>query len=93
MAIDKTIKLGLDAEDVIKKLENIEKELQGVKKGVEGGTQEMGKLNKSTNIVAKGMTSLAGGIGFVAVALKALANTGIMRLFHMFFNLLNNKIL
>ena len=91
MAIDKTIKLGLDAEDVIKKLENIEKELQGVKKGVEGGTQEMGKLNKSTNIVAKGMTSLAGGIGFVAVALKALAITGIMRLFDMFFNLLNNN--
>ena len=34
MAIDKTIKLGLDAEDVIKKLENIEKELQGVKKAL-----------------------------------------------------------
>ena len=91
MAIDKTIKLGLDAEDVIKKLENIEKELQGVKKGVEDGTQEMGKLNKSTATTAKGMTTLASGIGFVAIALKALAISGIIRLFDMFYNLLQNN--
>ena len=95
MAIDKTIKLDLDAEDVIKKLDKIEKELEGVKKGVEKGTEEMGKLNQSTTTTAKGMTSLASGIGVVALALKALAISSIMRAFDMFFSILqqNQKVL
>ena len=95
MAIDKTIKLDLDAEDVIKKLDKIEKELEGVKKGVEKGTEEMGNLTKSTTATTQGMTSLASGIGVVALALKALAISGIMRAFDMFFTILqgNQKVL
>ena len=95
MAVDKTIKLGLDAKDVIQKLDQIEKELQGVKKGVEDGTKEMDKLNTSSTITARGMGSLAGQIGVVALALKALAISGIMRAFDMFFSILqqNQRVL
>ena len=95
MAVDKTIKLGLDAKDVIQKLDKIEKELQGVKKGVEDGTKEMDKLNASSTATASGMQTLAGGIGVVGLALKALAISGIMRAFDMFFSVLqqNQRVL
>tara|TARA_R110002020_G_scaffold65_3_gene359 strand:- start:138 stop:1847 length:1710 start_codon:yes stop_codon:yes gene_type:complete len=91
MAIDKTIKLNIDAEDVIKKLEKIEKDLEGVKKGVQDNTEQMDGLGKSAKTTAQGMTTLAGGIGVVALALKALAISGVMRLFDMFFTVLQNN--
>ena len=95
MAQKRTIKLDLDAEDVIKKLDSIEKELSDVKKGVEGGTEEMGKLNASANITATGMSTLAGQIGVVAIALKAIAISGVFKAFDMFFSILqqNQRVL
>ena len=81
MAIDKTIKINIDADEVIKKLEQIEKDLAGVKKGVDDNTKQMDGLGKSAKTTAQGMTTLAGGIGVVALALKALAISGIMRAF------------
>jgi hypothetical protein len=91
MAIDKTIKLNLQADDVIKKLENIEKELGDVKKGVEEGTDQMGKLTESTDKGASSMTALAGGIGTVGIALKAVVASGFIRIFDLFFTLLQNN--
>ena len=95
MAQKRTIKLDLDAEDVIKKLDSIEKELADVKKGVASGTEEMDKLNTSANITAQGMTTLAGGIGVVALALKAIAISGVFRAFDLFFSILqqNQRVL
>jgi len=95
MSQKRTIKLDLDAEDVIKKLDSIEKELADVKKGVEGGTKEMGKLNASANLTATGMTTLAGQIGVVAIALKAVAISGVFKAFDIFFNILqqNQRVL
>lgn len=95
MAQKRTIKLDLDAEDVIKKLDSIEKELADVKKGVASGTEEMDKLNTSANITAQGMTTLAGGIGVVAIALKAIAISGVFRAFDLFFSVLqqNQRVL
>ena len=91
MAIDKTIKINIDADEVLKKLDQIEKDLAGVKKGVEGNTKQMDGLGKSANTTAQGMTTLAGGIGVVALALKALAISGIMRAFDLFFTVLQNN--
>ena len=95
MSQKRTIKLDLDAKDVVKKLENIEKELSEVKKGVEEGTEEMTRLGESTNLTATGMTGLAGQIGIVAVSLKALAIRTIYGAFDTFFNILktNQKVL
>jgi hypothetical protein len=95
MSQKRTIKLELDAEDVIKKLDGIEKELGEVKEGVKDGTKEMGKLGHSANLTAKGMTTLAGGIGIVAIALKALAITTIYAAFDTFYNILqqNQRVL
>ena len=95
MAQKRTIKLDLDAEDVIKKLESIEKELADVKKGVEGGTKEMGKLNDSASKTATGMNTLAGQIGVVAVSLKAIAISGVFKAFDLFFSVLqqNQRVL
>ena len=91
MAIDKTIKINIDADEVIKKLEQIEKDLAGVKKGVDDNTKQMDGLGKSAKTTAQGMTTLAGGIGVVALALKALAISGIMRAFDLFFTVLQNN--
>lgn len=95
MSQKRTIKLDLDAKDVIKKLEGIEKELGEVKEGVKDGTKEMGKLGQSANLTAKGMTTLAGGIGVVAIALKALAISTIYAAFDTFYNILqqNQRVL
>tara|TARA_R110002012_G_scaffold322001_1_gene553374 strand:- start:36 stop:1733 length:1698 start_codon:yes stop_codon:yes gene_type:complete len=91
MAIDKTIKLNIDAEDVIKKLEKIEKDLESVKTGVKDNTKQMDDLGKSAKTTAKGMTTLAGGLGTVALALKALAVSAVIKVFDIFFTLLQNN--
>ncbi|QDP48265.1 MAG: hypothetical protein Unbinned585contig1001_35 [Prokaryotic dsDNA virus sp.] len=91
MSVKRTVKLDLDAADVIKKLDRIEKELEGVKKGVDENTQEMGQLGKATAATADEMGTLAGGIGVVALALKALAISTVLRGFDMFFTVLRNN--
>ena len=95
MSQKRTIKLDLDAKDVIQKLEHIEKELADVKKGVKDGAEEMTRLGESTNLTATGMTGLAGQIGIVAVSLKALAIRAIYGAFDTFFNILktNQRVL
>ena len=91
MSQKRTIKLDLDAKDVLKKLDRIEKELEGVKKGVEGGTGEMGKLGEATNLTATGMQNLVGQLSIVAVSLKALVIRSVYGAFDTFFNILKNN--
>tara|TARA_R100000781_G_scaffold24135_1_gene17873 strand:+ start:135 stop:1658 length:1524 start_codon:yes stop_codon:yes gene_type:complete len=91
MSQKRTIKLDLDAKDVLKKLDRIEKELQGVKKGVEDGTGEMSKLGEATNLTATGMQNLVGQLSIVAVSLKALVIRSVYGAFDTFFNILRNN--
>ena len=91
MAVERTVKLDLDAKDVLKKLENIEKELNNVKDEVGKNTEEMGNLGRATASTADKMDTLAGGIGFVAVSLKALVISSVLKAFDMFFDILRNN--
>ena len=91
MAVERTVKLDLDAKDVLKKLENIEKELNNVKDGVDKNTEEMGKLGRATASTADKMGTLAGGISVVGVALKALVISSVLKAFDMFFTILRNN--
>ena len=91
MAVERTVKLDLDAKDVLKKLENIEKELNNVKDSVGKNTEEMGNLGRATASTADKMDTLAGGIGFVAVSLKALVISSVLKAFDMFFDILRNN--
>tara|TARA_Y100001938_G_C8080860_1_gene428963 strand:- start:42 stop:1586 length:1545 start_codon:yes stop_codon:yes gene_type:complete len=95
MSQKRTIKLDLDTKNVIKKLDNIEKELDGVKKQVKDGTEEMGKLGDSTNLTANGMATLSGQISIVAVSLKALVIRSVYGAFDTFYSILqqNQRVL
>mgnify|MGYP003139568762 FL=1 len=95
MSQKRTIKLDLEAKDVIKKLENIETELQGVQNQVKKGTEEMGKLGDSTNLTANGMATLSGQISVVALSLKALVIRSVYGAFDTFYSILqqNQRVL